>query len=90
MCYSAASEVVERCFAAAMLALARRVMDNFLFADNPRTIPFDGHTRVCEDSSRLVCEKTSARYYSHRAFTTCAVSPLGKLKSSTSALTRSF
>jgi hypothetical protein len=32
----------------------------------------------------------SRAYYSHRAFTTCAVSSLGKVKSSTSALTRSF
>ena len=41
--------------------------------------------------SGLVCEKDESRaYYSHRAFTTCAVSSLGKLKSSTSALTRSF
>jgi hypothetical protein len=29
-------------------------------------------------------------YYSHRPFTTCAVSSLGKVKSSTSARTRSF
>lgn len=40
--------------------------------------------RVYEDSSR------ERAYYSHRPFTTCAVSLLGRVKSSTSALTRSF
>jgi hypothetical protein len=37
-----------------------------------------------------LAKRRERAYYSHRAFTTCAVSSLGKVKSSTSALTRSF
>ena len=41
-------------------------------------------------STSPAAKRRERAYYSHRAFTTCAVSSLGKVKSSTSALTRSF
>ncbi len=43
---------------------------------------------ICERA--CIAKRRERADYSHRAFTTCAVSSLGKLKSSTSTLTRSF
>jgi hypothetical protein len=53
-----------------------------------------GQTGQCKRIVRThlasFAKRRERAYYGHRAFTTCAVSSLGKVKSSTSALTRSF
>src|SRR5690242_1366388 len=63
---------------------------NFRVADQPRTTPFLDRTEVVRNSSRLVREKTRARLLQSSSVHQLRVSSLGKLKSSTSFLTRSF
>jgi len=58
--------------------------------DNPETMSFNVDKRVCEDSPRLAREKTRVRLLQSSRFHHLCRFIFGKLKSSTSVLTRSF